>query len=399
MANVGRGRWAAATVGLLLACGGFIAVPDPAAAQQAPGRLVIIGGGLSRNNEEVYRSILDARQGDGPFCVIPTAGASPETGMAGPVENFDRFAGAGASRGVLVSAQQPETAHDPEVVTQIRGCSGFFFIGGVQSRIIDAFRPNGEATPAYEALVQRWREGAVVSGSSAGAAMMSDPMIAGGTSAGAFARGVRRAGGGGGAGDGDDGAPGGGVSVTPGLGFFPGGLVDQHFLARGRIGRLIVAVLELAEYDLGFGIDENTALVIDGEAAYTVGASGVVIVDGRGARRNGRTADGVRLHLMGVGDRYDLRERRLTLAADKRPLAMNGATADAPDDLFARWSFLHLLHRLGGSAQTELDVPVEGGRVVLRKTADFAARSRDGAGVEDTPAGLSVTGLMVDVRR
>src|SRR5687767_13524241 len=100
----------------------------PTAARATDGRLVIIGGALSANNEAVYRAILAGRSGSGPFCIIPTAGATPETGMAGPIANFDRYGGAGTAAGVLVSASKPETARDPAVVEQIGKCSGFFFI-------------------------------------------------------------------------------------------------------------------------------------------------------------------------------------------------------------------------------------------------------------------------------
>jgi cyanophycinase len=386
-------RAAALLPTLTLAAG--LAASDAAAqagAASEAGRLVIIGGGLSRDNEDVYRAILDGRRGDGPFCIVPTAGATPETAMDGPIGNFDRWGGDGTARGVLVSSQTPEHAHDPAVVAQIRACSGFFFIGGVQSRIIEAFRPAGNGTPAYDALMQRWREGAVISGSSAGAAMMSDPMIAGGSSPGAISHGVRRTGD-----DSDDERRPGVVSVTPGLGFFPGGIVDQHFLARGRIGRLLVAVLELQEFDHGFGIDENTALVVDGGRVTTSGASGVVIVDGSQARRSGRGGTGIRIHLMGVGDSYDIASRRFTIAEDKTALPQHGRTIPAPEDLFQRWTFLHLLHEFGGSSQTELVVPISGGEVILRKDPGFAARSRAGEGIEGTPDALSLTGITIDL--
>jgi cyanophycinase len=367
-------------------------------ASTTPGRLVIIGGGLGRDNEQVYTTILDGRQGDGPLCIIPTAGADPAAGMDGPVANFDRWGGAGTARGVLVSAQAPATAYDADVSEQISGCSGFFFTGGVQSRILAAFRPGGQATPAYEALMKRWREGAVVAGSSAGAAMMSDPMIAGGSSAGAIAGGIRSA-----AlpdSEADDGA-GGRVSVAPGMGLFQGGIVDQHFLARGRIGRLLVAVLGLDEFHHGFGIDENTALVADGSRISAAGASAVVIVDASQAQRTGRGGTGIRLHLMAAGDSYDLDTRRLVIAADKTPLPVRDgnatATATAHPDIFARWALLHLLHEFAGSSRTELVAPVDGGELVLRKNADFAARSRGGAGVEGTPEALTVTGITLDL--
>ena len=198
---------------------------------------------------------------------------------------------------------------------------------------------------------------------------------------------------------GEDGNDDEGVTLEPGLGFLPAVLVDQHFLARGRFGRLVVAVVELEEFDLGFGIDENTALVVDGEEVQAVGASGVVVVDGRSAVGNGRDAAGVRLHLLGAGDRYDLRSHRPLFAADKSPLASGAASVQAPEDVFARWSFLHVLHGLATSAQSELAIPVEGGRIVLKKTPEFAARSRSGVGVQETPAGLSLHGLVLDLRR
>src|SRR3954470_8737710 len=257
---------------------------EPTKANSKAGRLVIVGGALAANNESVYRAILDARAGTGPFCIFPTAGASPDSAMASPVAAFERYAGAGTAKGVLVSSQRLESAHDPAIVAQIRQCSGFFFIGGVQSRVVAAFRPQGKSTPAYEALMQRWREGAVVSGSSAGAAIMSDPMIAGGTSAGAITRGLRRTT----VAASDSNEATSGVTITTGLGFFPAALADQHFLARGRFGRLLVALVDLDQFNLAFGIDENTALVVDGGTVWTAGASGVVIMDERGSRRDGR---------------------------------------------------------------------------------------------------------------
>jgi cyanophycinase len=364
-----------------------------------PGRLVIIGGGLSSNNEAVYRAILDGRKGSGPLCIIPTAGATPETAMDGPVRNFERYGGAGSARGVLISSQQPQTAHDSSVVAHLRACSGFYFIGGVQSRVTAAFRPDGKSTPAYEALMQRWREGAVVSGSSAGAAIMSDPMIAGGTSAAAFPRGVRRLDGA--AAEAEDST--GGMSVSHGLGLFPDALADQHFLARGRFGRLLVALIDLGTFDLAFGIDENTSLVVDGPRVRTVGASAVAIFDMKGATRRDRSASNITMHLMGDGDAFDLATRTLTLAPEKSPLGAarldSLATAAPASNIFAPWVFLNTLDAFGRSLRRELTWTVPGGAITLRKTGAFRAVSADGAGVQSAAARLGVTGLQMDVRR
>lgn len=381
--------------GLLLLAASLPAAVVPAAA--SPGRLVIVGGGLSADNEAVYRTILDARQGGGPLCVIPTAGATPETAMDGPVRTFERYGGAGSARGVLISSARPETARDTAVVAQLKGCAGFFFIGGVQSRVTAAFRPQGASTPAYEMLMRRWREGAVVSGSSAGAAIMSDPMIANGTSAGAFARGLKQLEGA--AADDDSTA---GMVLSAGLGLFPAALADQHFLARGRFGRLLVAMLDLGRFDLAFGIDENTALVVDGEVVRTVGASATTVFDGRGAKRTGRSAQAVTMHLLGDGDAFDLRTRRPTFATAKRPTTVvlaDTVAAITPPNIFAPWAFLRALDALSQSPARTVAWPVTGGTITLRKTEAFAAVRGEGTGVQGAAPRLGMTGLTLDIAR
>jgi cyanophycinase len=367
------------------------------AALSAQGRLVIAGGGVSRDNAQLYQAVLEGRSGTGPICVIPTASADLDgarSSMQGSVATFERHGGPGAAVGLHMSVDNAETASDPAVVEQIRKCSGFYFTGGVQSRTVRVFRPDGRDTPALEALLQRFRDGAMVGGSSAGAAIMSDPMIAGGSTTNSIARGARRTDV---ARDEDDDGSAGGVSITRGIGFLPSAVVDQHFLARGRIGRLVAAVRDLDEFDLGFGVDEDTGLVVDGSTAWAAGASGVVIVDGRDAQRSGRSATNMKLHLMGVGDRYDMATRRLATGSGKTELPRTDAAVDAPADVFARWEFLHLLERFARSTQAELTLPVEGGELRLRKGPDFYAAAATGAGVEGAPAAFTVRGLLLDV--
>ncbi|HSG09419.1 MAG TPA: cyanophycinase, partial [Longimicrobiales bacterium] len=263
---------------------------------QAPGRLVIVGGGLQGANAEVYQAILAGRQGDGPLCVVPTASADAPASMESARTTLAGYADSASVKGILISTEDPSRAEDPAVVAEIASCSGFFFTGGVQTRVVDVFLPSGDTTAAYRALWDRWQAGAVVSGSSAGAAMMSGVMIASGASSDAVANG------------GVDEEDGDGVNIRSGMGFFKRAILDQHFLARGRIGRLVVSVLATDSLPLGLGIDENTALVVDGDTAWVAGASGVVVVDGRGARRTGSIrGSGIRVTLAGRGDVLDLR--------------------------------------------------------------------------------------------
>ena len=132
---------------------------------------------------------------------------------------------------------------------------------------------------------------------------------------------------------------------------------------------------------------------------WAAGASGIVVIDERTAQRNGKSATGVRVHLMSAGDRFDIATRTVTLKSDKTALSKNGSSVAAPADIFARWELLHVLDQFARSSQTELASPVKGGEITIRKDAAFRAVSAPGPGVQKAPAGLAMTGLSFDLRR
>jgi cyanophycinase len=349
-------------------------VPAPAV-----GRLVIIGGGLEDDNAGIYRAILEGRQGSGPLCVVPTASGDPASSMESALETLATYAGAGAVKGIDLSTEDPTRAEDPSIAADLASCSGFYFTGGVQTRVLDVFLPQGDTTEAFRAVWKRWQEGAVVSGSSAGAAMMSRIMIASGNSAAAVATGLATEE------DGD------GVHIRGGMGFFPAAMLDQHFLARGRIGRLLVAVLATDSLPLGLGIDENTALVVDGDTSFVAGASGVVVVDGRQAQRTGpHRGSGLRVTLAGTGDALDLRTFEVRNGEAKQALAGTAEALVLPEDPFARWAFLHLMVDLAASRDRQAVFFVEGATLTVEEAEGFAAAmSAPEGGVEATPEGVS----------
>ncbi|GMV04234.1 MAG: hypothetical protein AMXMBFR53_05150 [Gemmatimonadota bacterium] len=360
---------------------------EPVDPPAGPGRLVIVGGALSPENAAVYQAIVEAREGEGPLCVIPTASGDPVASMESARQTLARYAGADAVQGVLLSTEDPGRANAPEVAAELEGCSGFYFTGGAQSRVVDVFLPPGDTTAAYRALWSRWQAGAVVAGSSAGAAMMSRVMIASGGSADAVEHGLAAQ---------EDGE---GVRITSGMGFFPAAILDQHFLARGRWGRLLVAALTTDSLPLGLGIDENTALVVDGASGRVVGASGVVVVDGRGAGRVGvGRGTGVRVSLAGAGDVVDLTSFQVRRAPGKVPLPEVDGPIHGPDDPFGRWAFLRLVADLAGSSGTGADFAVGGALLRLREADGFsAAMEALEGGVEGTPAGFSAGPWLVDL--
>jgi cyanophycinase len=366
-----------------------LAAASPLAAQsnQKP-RLVIIGGGLDDDNRAVYEEIVRGREGSGPLCVVPTAtaAAGAEGSTKNAVATISRYSGGIPVVGVILTTANAKDADSPELAARLRQCSGYFFTGGVQSRIVQVFRPEGRRTGAFDALMDRFRQGAVISGSSAGAGMVSDPMIAGGSSAGALRNGVQR----------DTGSA--GVSIEPGMGFFTTAIVDQHFLARGRIARLIVAVLQINEYKVGFGIDENTALVVGETDAWVAGASSVALIDARAARRQdgGHGGTGLRFALLSSGDRYRLQDGRITFDTAKPPIAQTGAAPTAPADLFSRRAFQRWVLEVTRSADRAGAIIAEGYRLTLRPLPDFTARA---AGAPDQVTAFSAGPWRLDLLR
>lgn len=355
------------------------------------GRLVIVGGGLQSENTPVYEAILDGRLGSDPLCVIPTASGTPERSMEGYVSTFDELGGPGTARGILLTVEEPARADSEAVAAQLKSCSGFFFTGGSQSRITTVLRPQGEATAAFEAIWERFMAGAVVAGSSAGAAIMTDPMIAGGGSLEALQMGIRSE---------EEDAE--GVLIEPGLGFLEIGFIDQHFLARGRWGRLLVAILDSGGDGLGFGIDENTALVVNGDSARVVGESGVIFMDARSFSGEGgdTLSRQARVFLLGNGDVVSLDNGEVAWDSAKEDLPATDRPFDlrAPD-LFDDMALLEVLHQLALARDAEASFVQDGYRIEVREGSDFQALAGEGEGVAGTPWGLSMGPFLLNVQR
>lgn len=172
-----------------------------------------------------------------------------------------------------------DNGYQPALAEQIERFDGFWFLGGDQMRIGESLRrmPDQDS-PALAAMRRVLARGGVIGGTSAGAAMMSDPMIAGGDSFNALrlapASYAERT----------EGSDGGRLYLHHGLGFFPYGLVDQHFDRRARLGRLVRALIETG-VGMGFAVDEDSAMLVDlARGGLTaLGSATVTVIDVRGA--------------------------------------------------------------------------------------------------------------------
>ncbi len=294
----------------------------------APGSLVIVGGGLDPANADVHKAFLALRPpGRRGIAIIPSASGVPAESGAAIAEALVRH-GAEASDIVLIRlamVDDPSTptvdeaawaanASNPAEIQRLKTAGAVWFTGGDQLRTVRLLAPAGRETPMLAAVRTLLAEGAVIGGSSAGAAVMSGPMITNGESMVALTRPVLAQG------EADNRQEGGQLVMGRGLGFFPVGLVDQHFDARARLGRLARALFELPPAErLGFGVDEDTALVVRlaERRAEVVGRATVTLVDGRGARHDDKPfrAEAMLLGVAGAGDRIDL----TTLAVQPAP--------------------------------------------------------------------------------
>ncbi|MFN7176280.1 MAG: cyanophycinase [Thermaurantiacus sp.] len=309
----------------------------PAAA--APGTLVIAGGAVSADNDAVWQSFLLARPADAPTIVIvPAASSSPARAARAAATTLINQGAAPEDIRILHLAtvddegtadvdesQWSGNARSEAELAKLANAGAIWFTGGDQSRITATLlERDGSDTPMLALMRARLGAGAVIGGTSAGAAIMSPMMITRGDSLIAMLAPVLRDG------IGTSGRDGGQMAMAVGLGFFPWGIVDQHFDRRARLGRLSRALLAPGmqeRYPRGFGIDENTAMVVNlatGEAR-AVGAGSVTLVDsGRATSRDVRgrlEADDLRLGLANSGDRIAIATMEVTPAAFKQPLS------------------------------------------------------------------------------
>ena len=257
------------------------------------GALIIIGGAEDRQGDcRILREFIRLAGGRRARVVVLTAATSEPT-EAG-YTYIELFEGLGAADVQVADTRDRIDANRIDAIRAIGRATGIFFTGGNQTRIVESIK----GTILEDAIGKRYAEGVVIGGTSAGAAIMSASMITRGES--------------------DTSPRGNTVTLEPGMGFVQGVVLDQHFAERGRLGRLMAAVL-LDPAVLGIGIDENTAIVVQDEAFRVLGAGAVTIIDESDSTYNSldrlrsdqpMTVFGVKLHILAEGYRFDLRSRQ-----------------------------------------------------------------------------------------
>jgi cyanophycinase len=255
--------------------------------------LIIIGGKEDRSNNKIILGEVARRIGVGKL-VVTTVAMENNT-----EELFDQYEKAFRSLGVkhlynLEITDRGEATLQSKVKI-LDDAAGVFFTGGDQLKITSQI---GD-TPIFERIREIYDCGGVIAGTSAGAAVMCETMLVEG-------------------GEEQSHVIGGSTRMAPGLGLIDGVIIDQHFMERGRFGRLTGAVAQNPK-NLGVGIDEQTAIVVErGNGFYVLGSGAVYVIDGSHVTySNIAEADlkktlsiyNITLHILSQGDRFDLLNR------------------------------------------------------------------------------------------
>lgn len=267
-------------------------------ARPATGSLVLIGGACDPHGEALG-AFVDRAHGRDGGCIVGITTASQDP-AASAREWMAAFRSAGADRVEIPVIDGRDRAADPRVAEMLAGADGIFLGGGDQVQLVATIA----GSPAEEALREAWARGAVVCGTSAGAAALTETILAGAEP--------------------DEYGQMQDLYLGPGFGLLGHHtLIDTHFSERRRLQRLFMVIARNPAL-MGLGIDEDTAMVVDGHRAAVVGRGSVTFVDGRSVRfDNAREVMGsraltlshLRVGIVGSGYVLDLRLRELEVLA------------------------------------------------------------------------------------
>ena len=262
------------------------------------GFVIPIGGAEERQNNPVIlqRFVEMCGGNEARIAIIPTASQLEDTGP-----NYEKiFIGLGAGDAFSLAINTREEAQEDAILEKLNEANGIFITGGNQLRLSTILG----GTPVAQAIRRLNADGVHVAGTSAGAAIMPEHMIAGG-SKGALPTQQ-------------------GVTFAPGLGLLNKVIIDQHFSQRNRLGRLLSAV-SYNPFASGLGICEDTAAFIGpDDTMEVVGNGSVTVIDPSGltyssmaeaSKGDSLTLLGIHMHILSKGATYNISTREAAPAS------------------------------------------------------------------------------------
>ena len=266
------------------------------------GWIVPIGGAENKENDRhiLERFVRVSGGANANIVVIPTASRMHETGP----RYEEIFKDLGAPQVTVMDFDTRRDCQEAGRLRRIEEATGIFFTGGNQLRLTTLLG----GTPVAKLIRMRNANGVTVGGTSAGASILSEHMIASGDEGSAVISGS--------------------VRLAPGLGLTNRFIIDQHFRQRDRLGRLMTA-LAYNPFAIGIGLDEDTAAFIGPDETIDVsGSGGVTIVDASEVSYSS-VADsvegqpvcvlGLRLHFLVAGATFNLHTRQASASGLVQP--------------------------------------------------------------------------------
>ena len=262
--------------------------------EQQNGKLIIIGGHEDKEGDEkILKEVCQAAiEKSGKLVIVTVATHLPQEVSEDYINVFKDL---GVPQVEVLDVRERGEAEQEDYLSGLDNAAVIFFTGGDQLRITSQI---GDSV-VFQHMRRLFKEGGTIAGTSAGAAAMPETMIVSGPS--------------------DESNRISSLSMAPGLGLIRDAVIDSHFAERGRMGRLLGAVAQNPR-NLGLGIDEDTAIITDGVTSFrVVGTGAVYVIDGSDITYSSlseKKADGiitihnVRVHVLGEGDCFDLKERR-----------------------------------------------------------------------------------------
>lgn len=261
------------------------------------GNLLIIGGG--RRTDAMMHKFVELAGGtySSRILIIPNASGDPNLAGGAMVEELDDM----GCRNLEYVVLTPALCNSDSLISALQNITGVFFTGGDQSRLTSLMLN----TKILNLIKDIYNKGGVISGTSAGAAIMSEVMLTGDEkrntdSSSAFISVMK-----------DN------VVTVQGFGFVKNAIIDQHFIIRKRFNRLLSVVLEHPKL-IGIGIDESTAILYKPDKTFEViGERNVLVIDA--TKSTGISlnkidlfaADNITLHLLKAGQIFDSVNRKL----------------------------------------------------------------------------------------
>ncbi len=235
----------------------FLLISSVTNAQTPKGKLFIIGGG-DRSDELMKKALSIAKLDAKDFiAVLPMSSEEPDSSFIFFKNQMVKL----TKNPIVMLNFNKETAQNKTLTDSLQKAKLIFISGGDQSRFMSVV----QNTPIKTAIVKAYENGSTISGTSAGAAVMSEKMITGNQKlekeySGTFDN-IRH----------DN------LETTEGLGLLKTAVIDQHFLKRNRYNRLLSALVEFPSLT-GIGIDESTAIIVSNNEVEVTGESEVIVV-------------------------------------------------------------------------------------------------------------------------